>query len=440
MLKIAADLGYRVNCYDRCVLTLPSEAKSPAMTHGFLVIEVDDIAEAGDESHLACMAKLEEMLQVGKTQELQSAKGSNYAGRHLRQLEDFSFESNMDEFIYTRLEPIKLTQKVLKKDAGNVKLNDSENSQLRGLIASLNWIAREGRPDVSSAASILASSFPEPTVESLLSANDVVKRLKTFPVKLRIHAISEKDLRFLLIADSAFDASGKEKSQHGWLLAFANGQLNRGEEAPVSLMQWQSKRLRRKASSSLLREANSMSAATGALERLDAFLESIQFSNYSPRVRQAKEDEYLAAAGKTMVIATDSKQYRDPHSIIVMDAKSLYDALRSEQSQGDDDRCALEISIIRESVISTKGRPRWVPHNKNPADSMTKFAGGHHEPLLRMLQTGLYRIEDEDDVLSRGKQADSRLKSSHASAKHAHALWNSNFWGLIDCERSHGTM
>ena len=314
-------------------------------------------------------------------------------------------------------------RKVLKKNAADVKLSEGEKTQLRGLIASLNWVSREGRPDASSAASILASAFPSPSMEHIFAANDVVRHLKTFPVVLRIHAIPEKDLRLLLIGDSAFDTSGKEKSQHGWLLGFTTPALNRGESAPVSLMQWRSKRLRRKAASSLLCEAISMSAATGSLERLDAFFQSIAMSHFSPRRKQLTEDQYLEASGKATVIASDSKNFVDPHSVFVMDAKSLYDSLNSEQSQGDDDRSALETAIIRESLSVCRGRPRWVPHNHNPADSMTKFAGGHHEPLLKLLQSGCFMIEDEEQVLSREKQAESRKKTSQAS-------WNNNFWGL----------
>ena len=93
-----------------------------------------------------------------------------------------------------------------------------------------------------------------------------------------------------------------------------------------------------------------MSAATGAMERLDTFFQSIAMSHFSPRRKQLTEDQYLEASGKATVIAPDSKNFVDPHSICVMDAKSLYDSLNSEQSQGDDDRSALEAAIIRESL------------------------------------------------------------------------------------------
>lgn len=231
-------------------------------------------------------------------------------------------------------------------------------------------------------------------MEHVHAAKDVVKHLKTFPMTLRVHAIPEDQVRLILIADSAFDTSGKEKSQHGWLLGLTNPMMNPGKLAPVSLMQWRSKRLRRKASSSLLREAISMSAATGALERLDAFFQSISLSEISPRRKLQSEDQYLEASGKATVIANDSSTYRDPHGLCVMDAKSLFDALNSEQSQGDDDRSALETAIISESLSACRGRLRWVPHNMNPANSMTKSVGGHHEPLLKLLQTGKFITEE----------------------------------------------
>ena len=405
-------LGYVLNPYNKCVLTLPSKSSKPdAPTEGFIVIEVDDLAEAGSERHVEKMKELEKLLKFGKIEELYGNKdGSTYAGRHIQQMSDYSFEHHMDEYIYTRLEPVRLSRKVLKKDASQVKLDEKEKTQLRGLIASLNWTSREGRPDASAAASILASAFPEPSVSHVLSGNDVVKHLKLFPIRLKIHAIREKELRNLLIADSAFDTSGREKSQFGWLLGFTDSTLNQGQTAPVSLMQWRSKRLRRKAASSMMCESIAMSAATGALERQDAFMHSLRFSNFSPRERQRGEDARMEMLGKTSVFSKDVSAFQDPASIIVMDAKALFDNLGSEQSQGDDDRAALEVAIIKESLLMVGGRPRWIPHNENPSDALTKVDGAHVQPMLKLLQSNSFRIEEEEQVLQRGRQSENRLK------------------------------
>ena len=51
------------------------------------------------------------------------------------------------------------------------------------------------------------------------------------------------------------------------------------------------------------------------------------------------------------------------------------------------------------------GRARWVPHNKNPADAMTKFKGAHMEPLLNLLRSGMYVMRGEREELeSRAQQ------------------------------------
>ena len=55
-------------------------------TRGIIVIEVDDLLEAGSAEHRAKMKWLETKLKFGKIVELMNAKeGTGYAGRRVRQ-------------------------------------------------------------------------------------------------------------------------------------------------------------------------------------------------------------------------------------------------------------------------------------------------------------------------------------------------------------------
>ena len=81
--------------------------------------------------------------------------------------------------------------------------------------------------------------------------------------------------------------------------------------------------------------------------------------------------------------------------IAVADAKSLYDATVTEQAQGNDDRSALDVAIIREPLAKLRGKIRWIPHNFNPADALTKFKGVHQEPMMKLLSRCAFRIEAE---------------------------------------------
>ena len=138
--------------------------------------------------HKRKMHLLSERLRFGKAVDLREEKqGTGYAGRRLHQLPDFSFEYTMEDYVQNRLKPIVFKRKVLVKN------------QMRGTVASINWIAREGRPDAASAASILSSTFPGPKVSDALEVNKVVQRLKSNPVKLKIWAIDESHPDFRLV-------------------------------------------------------------------------------------------------------------------------------------------------------------------------------------------------------------------------------------------------
>eukprot|EP00439_Symbiodinium_sp_Y106_P027348 s5817_g3.t1 len=360
---LVKELGYRVNVYDRCVLTLDeteddrvktkafkdqsrNEEKIPDQsmetfkaTQGIIIIEVDDVLEAGGERHRSLMQKLEGRFKFGKVVELQKhPEGSAYAGRRVLQNQDFSFSFTMADYIQNRLKFVPMERKVAKKNLHEVPLTADEEAQLRGTIASVNWTAREGRPDASAAASIIARAFPGPTLADVVAINETVEHLKRNHVVICIHAIPEADLRHLVISDSAFDKSGQEKSQHGWILGMTTPGLSRGEEAPISLISWRSRKLRRKAGNTLLCESIALSAAMGAAEKQVAMWKSFTTAFYDPRSIAVDDEVSRGLRGPSTVIATEAQDYQDPQVIAVADAKSLYDATVTEQAQGDDDR------------------------------------------------------------------------------------------------------
>ena len=414
---LVKDLGYRVNVYDRCVLTLDaqgSEGDPNIKTDGIMVLEVDDILEAGGPRHRAKMDELEKKLRFGKVVVLQDTpQGTGYAGRRLKQLKDFSFEYSMTDYVENRLAMVKLNGKVLKKDAAKIKLDEDGITQLRGAVASINWTAREGRPDASASASILSGVFPEPTVADALACNEVVTMLKSRKITLKIHYIAEEDIRHVLIADSSFDPSGKNKPQHGWLQGITDPRLNAGAEAPISLISWRSKRLRRKAGSTTLCESISLSTALAAMEKQVATMRSFQYSSFDPKKFMDDVEVTMGLRGPPTVIASENPKFEDPLTIAVIDAKSVFDSTASpeQQYQGEDDRAALEAAIIHESLSRLQARLRWIPHNRNPADGLTKMPSqAHMQPLVELISSHTFSIQAEEAELASGRQGDRRLK------------------------------
>lgn len=72
-------------------------------------------------------------------------------------------------------------------------------------------------------------------------------------------------------------------------------------------------------------------------------------------------DVQLGLRGQETVIAKEDPKFLDLLAIAVVDAKSVLDSSASEQAQGEDDRSALEIAVMQESIAKLQGRLRWVP-------------------------------------------------------------------------------
>ena len=79
-----------MNVYDRCILTLDDEPgnskEHPRPTQGIILVEVDDLLEAGGDRHRQKMAELNKRLRFGKAVTLvDHPEGAAYAGRRIMQ-------------------------------------------------------------------------------------------------------------------------------------------------------------------------------------------------------------------------------------------------------------------------------------------------------------------------------------------------------------------
>ena len=91
------------------------------------------------------------------------------------------------------------------------------------------------------------------------------------------------------------------------------------------------------------------------------------------------------------------------HVTAILDSKSVFDMIRKESLTSVDRKSALELSVIKSQLESVKGCVRWIPHELNASDALTKLHG-HAQPLLDLLTSAKMMICDEQKVLQERKQ------------------------------------
>ena len=112
--------------------------------------------------------------------------------------------------------------------------------------------------------------------------------------------------------------------------------------------------------------------------------------NYDLRKRDILNREFKTTA----IVSTDDSDQMNLAA--VTDAKSMYDNLTREQYSGAEKRAALELCVIKDSLQSLGGTARWVPHERNPVDCMTKVKGNAVTMLL-LLKTARFRLTAESE-------------------------------------------
>ena len=251
---------YKESVFEPCLYYLPAiqEEKSGPdefMVAGVVLLDVDDFCQGGNQRHQDLMATLRTQLKFGKWKDLYEGS-AEYIGRTLTQTKTFEIQVSMKRYIEEKLKPVTLPKDRLKDKSS--KLNEQEITWLRGMGGSLLWIEKEARPDVGAACAMaMAWSSSGPTVENILMANKTVAELKqTKEAFLRILPIPTKAGIWVTVADASM-ANVENKSQGGFLLAYACKSILDGGLADFSINSWRSHKLRRVVKATLGSEVRS---------------------------------------------------------------------------------------------------------------------------------------------------------------------------------------
>ena len=100
---------------------------------------------------------------------------TEYDGRTVKQLVDFSIQISMTRYLREKSAEIKMERGRGKDPEALTSVG--EITQMRGVVGKLNCASREGMPQGSGDANLLAGTLPNPKVKDLTAANAALRRL-----------------------------------------------------------------------------------------------------------------------------------------------------------------------------------------------------------------------------------------------------------------------
>ena len=168
---LTTQLGYTQSAGDPCFFFLRNADGS---LEGVISVATDDLLHGGGALHWEKMEWLNKNYKLGKF----SSGNGRFVGKEIKCQGDGSFLVHQPMFA-KKVEPIPLSRE--RKQEKYAYCNEKEISQLRGLLGSLSWLAKETRPDLTGRVALLQQTMPHPYIQDLLEANSLAKEPNSSP-------------------------------------------------------------------------------------------------------------------------------------------------------------------------------------------------------------------------------------------------------------------
>lgn len=282
-----------------------------------------------------------------------------------------------------------------RKSSTESPANTEETKQLRAVLGALSWRATQTSPWLGASVSVLQGVQSSPTVADLLTANKLVRTQRALhDVPIRFCSNIEKPI-LITYTDASWACRRDGTSQGGQISVIADVSVLEGHRSAFSPVAWQSRKLARVARSSTSAEVQMASNATDHHEFLKQIL--LEWFNKRP-VLENSPDQVM----KTMP------------SILILDAKNLYDALSRIETSGlqlEEKRTAIDVLSIRERTQQTGILVKWVDSDQQLGDGLSK--PNQFDSLLEILRFGsLSIVFDPLFVSAKRKRQQKRQKAS----------------------------
>ena len=361
---------------------------------GMIIMHVDDMLGCGSSDskcYLDTIAKLKNTFTFREWKTDEGHDALTYCGCDIKPSSNGGHV--LDQTAYMKkVKPIAYDK---KRDLTE-SLSESEMTQLRGLLGSLQWPATQSSPHLQGSTSILSGQVTRATLQTVADSNRLLKFAKdNSDVGLCYeHLGSLNQLRVLCFFDAAFATRSDGSSQAGYIILMINKELlqHDGPEGAYHVLDWRSLKTPRVARSSLGAEAQAGGQACDALENVCVYWNHL----LDPR-RPLKE---LLEAPCPL------------EPTMVTDAKALYDSFHREGvgSSVVDKRVSLEVRVMKERLLSLGGSLRWMSSERQMADGLTKESA--RTLLAQRLRYGQLKLTWDPHYKAAKKKTKEELQAS----------------------------
>ncbi|CAL1148194.1 unnamed protein product [Cladocopium goreaui] len=199
------DLGYTQSKADPCVFFLFSDSNGDRKLHGVIGLATDDMIHGGDQYHYAKMNEIQQRYKLGKFQ----YDEGRFCGKDIKMDPNGSILINQAIFAKDKITDIPINRE--RKKHRYSFCDEEEISQLRTLLGSLSWLAKETRPDLAGRVALLQQAMPTPRVKDLVEGNLLAQEARRHAESgIRVMPIKPKNLRVGIITDASW---GNAKQQ-----------------------------------------------------------------------------------------------------------------------------------------------------------------------------------------------------------------------------------
>ena len=292
-----------------------------------------------------------------------------------------------------KVKPITISKE--RRATPQEECSPKETHQLRAGIGALAWPAHQTSPHLCASLSLMQANVGKARVENLLEYNKTLSFAKSnADVKLKMSGSmgkSMKEIRLGLYFDAAWAVRPNGDSQGGYLIFVIKAEDEAsGKPTELNILDYGSKKLPRKARSSLTAEVQAGSLGVDQLEWTKVFVTKIFKPWWSSTT-------------------CDTARWTG-NSPVITDAKSLYDATRSPAAglSLTEKRTSLELSAVNDRVIFFDGDWQWTSAFQQLADGLTK--GRARQAFAEALRRGTHALRFSEECVAGKKISPEKKK------------------------------